>query len=43
LVLSHDEETWDCPKREILEKKDILKHNFEGRMRGAVSTCGRKP
>jgi hypothetical protein len=28
LVLNHDEETWDCPKEEVLEKKNIFRHNF---------------
>jgi hypothetical protein len=28
LVLNHDEETWDCPKGEVLENRNISRHNF---------------
>jgi hypothetical protein len=43
-LLVHDEETWDCPKGKVLKKRDILKHmNFQGRVKGVVGTCSRKP
>jgi hypothetical protein len=42
LVLNQNEETWDCPKGEVLKKRDILKHTILGRIRGAIGTC-RKP
>ncbi len=28
ILKNHDEETWDCPKGEVLENRDILRHNF---------------
>jgi hypothetical protein len=43
LVLNHDEETWDCPKGEVLEKRDILKHNVSRKVRGVVGIYSRKP
>jgi hypothetical protein len=35
LVLSHDEEIWDCPKGEVLEKKGMFRQTI---LRGK---CGR--
>jgi hypothetical protein len=43
LVLNHDEEIWDYPKGEVLEKRDILRHTILGRVRGAIGICSRKP
>jgi len=28
LVLSHDEEIWDCPKGEVLEKKGMFRQTI---------------
>jgi len=28
LVLNHDEEIWDCPKGEVLEKKGMFKQTI---------------
>jgi hypothetical protein len=33
LVLNHDEETWDCPKGKVLEKRKKLRHII---LRGSV-------
>jgi len=39
LVLSHDEETWDYPKKEVLEKRGKLKHTIlRGGVGGIVGT-----
>jgi hypothetical protein len=33
LVLIHDEETWDCPKEEVIENKGRFRHTI---LRGSV-------